>query len=219
MPLPIHDGDGRPRLATSVTGGPVGRTPASIATKAALAALAADHVARVHGNELLVDEDGSRWSFHATSVAVDASENVVLTPTAGAGRWLRVPGAIDLSLAFTFATADGAVLFTVPVGARLMLGRGYWDVTTALTGGSSSAIGLAGPAPHDTAGDLLGGGSGDVAATLTAGVRLGTVGADTATGVLLKAGDTVTFERIASAFTAGAGRARFSAHLLTNVGA
>ena len=119
----------------------------------------------------------------------------------------------------TFETADGAVLFTVPAGARLILGRGYWDVTTGFTGGSSSAIGIAGPAPHDTAGDLLGGSSGDVAATLTVGVKLGTIGTDTAAGVMLKAGDTVTFERITSAFAAGAGRARFVAHLLTNAGA
>ncbi|MFO0607274.1 MAG: hypothetical protein U0324_29190 [Polyangiales bacterium] len=219
MPLPTYDGDGRPRLATSASGGTVNRTPASIATKAALIALAAADAARVHGNEVLVDEDGSRWSFHRTSTAADASQNLVLTPTYGTGRWLRVPGTIDLVLDVAFGTADLAVLFTVPVGARLILGRGYWDVDTAFTGGSSSSIGLAGPSPHNTAGDLLGGSGGDVAATLTAGVKLGTIGADTASGVLLKAADTVVFNRITSAFTAGAGRARFVAHLLRNPGA
>lgn len=219
MPLPIYDGDGRPICATSATGGAVSRTPASVATKAALIALAATHVARVHGNEIIVDADQSRWVFHRTSTAADATQNLVLTPSAGTGRWIRVPGTIDLSLDVAYGTADLAVLFTVPVGARLILGRGYWDVDIAFTGGSSSAIGLAGPSPHATAGDLLGGSGGDVAATLTAGVKLGTIGADTAAGVMLKAGDTVVFNRITSAFTAGAGRARFAAHLLQNPGA
>lgn len=219
MPLPTYDGDGRPICATSPTGGTVPRTPASIATKAALKALEAKHVARVHGNEIYVDADGSRWVFHSSSTASDTSENLVVTPTYGTGRWLRVPGTIDLSLTIAFDTADLAVLFTVPAGARLILGRGYWDVDTSFTGGSSSAIGLAGPSPHNTAGDLLGGSGGDVAAALTAGVKLGTIGADTAAGVMLKAGDTVVFNRITSQFTAGAGRARFVAHLLKNPGA
>ena len=215
---PIYNGGGYPRVEAQGASH-ARRLPASFPTIAALVALAADAVERVHGNEILVDEDQSRWRFHESSTVADASGNLVRTPTYGTGRWLRIPGTIDLSLPVTFETADGAVLFTVPAGARLILGRGYWDVTTGFTGGSSSAIGIAGPAPHDTAGDLLGGSSGDVAATLTVGVKLGTIGTDTAAGVMLKAGDTVTFERITSAFAAGAGRARFVAHLLTNAGA
>ena len=217
MPRPIYDGDGLPRVTS--TGGAATRLPASFATYAELIALAADAVERVHGNEVFVDEDQSRWRFHSTSAAADTTGNLVRTPTNGTGRWLRVPGTIDLVLPFTYETADGATLFTVPVGARLILGRGYWDITDAFTGGSSSAIGLAGPSPHNTAGDLLGGAGGDVEATLTAGVKLGTIGADTAAGVLLKAADTITFERITSAFAAGSGRARFVAQLLVNAGA
>lgn len=194
---------------------------ASVATLAALKALS-EPGDLVHGNEVLVDADGSRWYFHSTSTV--AGDNVLVavpdaTAYATAGRWLRCPGAVDLKLAIGHATADGATLLTMPAGSRMIVRRCYWEVTTDFTGGSSSAIGLAGPSPHNTAGDLLGGASGDVAATLVAGVALGTIGADTAAGVLLKAADTVTFERITSAFTAGAGYAHVVGDLVLNPGA
>ncbi|NUP08447.1 MAG: hypothetical protein HOW73_20550 [Polyangiaceae bacterium] len=115
---------------------------------------------------------------------------------------------VDLAFPIAFGTADGAVLGTVPTGCALLVLRGFWEVTTAFSGGSSSAIGLASSqAPHTTAGDLLGGASGNVEADLTAGIKEGTVGADQAAGILLVAGATITFERITSAFTAGAGYA------------
>lgn len=191
---------------------------ASIATLAALKALADVHPAHVHGNEILVDEDQSRWYYHATSTAT-GDDVLVVDPTNASGRWLRMPGTVDLKLPIGHATADGATLLTMPAGARMIVRRCYWEVTSAFTGGSSSAIGLAGPSPHNTAGDLLGGSGGDVEATLTAGVKLGTIGADTAAGVLLKATETVTFERITSAFTAGAGFAHVVGDLVLNPGA
>lgn len=190
----------------------------SIATLAALKALAAVHPAHVHGNVVLCDADGSEWVYHATS-ALTGDDILVVTPTNASGRWLRKVGTVDLKLPIGFATADGATLLTMPTGARMIVRRCYWEVTTAFTGGSSSAIGLAGPSPHNTAGDLLGGSGGDVEATLTAGVKLGTIGADTAAGVLLKAADTVTFERITDAFTAGAGYAHVVGDLVLNPGA
>lgn len=104
-------------------------------------------------------------------------------------------------------TPDGEVLFTVPDGHRLRLSRAYWHVTTDFTGGASSAIGLdSNNAAYSTPGDLLGGAGGDVAAGLTAGFR-GTAGAKvgSAAPIILGPGDTVRFQRIASAFTAGAG--------------
>lgn len=121
-----------------------------------------------------------------------------------------VPGSVvDLAFPIAFGTADAAVLGTVPAGCALLVLRGYWDVTSGFTGGTSSAIGLSSSqTAHSTKGDLLGGGSGDVTATLgTAGLKLGTAGADQAAGILLDAGATIKFDRITSAFTAGAGYA------------
>lgn len=212
MPIFHHSPTGVPLLSAGAN------VAASVATVTALKALGNGHEARVHGNEVLVDADQSRWYFHATSTAT-GDDVLVATPSAGSGRWLRCPGTVDLKLAIGFGTADGATLLTMPAGSRMIVRRCYWEVTTAFTGGSSSAIGLAGPSPHNTAGDLLGGSGGDVEATLTAGVKLGTIGADTAAGVLLVAADTVTFERITSAFTAGAGYAHVVGDLLLNPGA
>lgn len=191
---------------------------ADVATVAALKALAAADSAHVQGNVVTVRADGSEWVYHATSTAT-GDDVLVVDPTNASGRWLRMPGTVDLKLPIGHATADGATLLTMPAGARMIVRRCYWEVTSAFTGGSSSAIGLAGPSPHNTAGDLLGGSGGDVEATLTAGVKLGTIGADTAAGVLLKATETVTFERITSAFTAGAGYAHVVGDLVLNPGA
>lgn len=115
-----------------------------------------------------------------------------------------------LKLPIAFGTADGAVLYTVPAGHYLRINRSWWNVQTGFTGGSSSAIGLdSSNAAYNTAGDLLGGASGDVAATLVAGQQGGTVGAKFGSNgvVVLGPGDTIRFQRITSAFTAGAGYA------------
>src|SRR5690348_7212071 len=87
-----------------------------------------------------------------------------------------------LKLAIAFGTADAAVLFTVPTNiARIELGSLWWEVTTSFSGGASSAIGCSSSnASYNTKGDLLGGASGDVAATLVStGVlhKGGTIGA------------------------------------------
>lgn len=140
-----------------------------------------------------------------------------------AGRWLAVPGQmVDLALACAYTTADAATLYTMPTGANLRLAPGYWEVTTGFTGGSSSAIGLSSDQTgHTTKGDLLGGSGGDVTATLgtAADYIEGTIGADIAAGVILKAGKLVRFDRITSVFTAGAGFAHVVGQLLSNDGA
>jgi hypothetical protein len=94
--------------------------------------------------------------------------------------------------------------------------HGYWEVTTGFTGGSSSAIGISSSnsTGHTTKGDLLGGSGGDVAATLVAGYPSGTIGADIAAGLMMVAADTVRFDRITSAFTAGAGAAHLVGFLV-----
>jgi hypothetical protein len=104
--------------------------------------------------------------------------------------------------------ADGAKIFTVPAGCRVRLSRGYWHNTTPWTGGASSTIGLSSDnASYNTEGDLLGGAGGDAAANLGAGFKGGTVGAKMANNgaVVLEPGDSVLFNKITSAFTAGEG--------------
>lgn len=125
------------------------------------------------------------------------------------GTWSRnISANFALKIAIAYTLADAAVLLTVPTGKRLLLERTFWEVTTAWTGGSSSAIGLSsGATAYNTKGDLLGGASGDVLATLVAGVKGGTIGAKFGSNgiILLEPGATVRFDRITSAFTAGAG--------------
>ncbi len=217
MPLANLSPYGHP-TSTNV-GGTVTRANANVATIAALKAIAASDAARTHGNEVLL-ADGSAWYFHSSSV-LTGDDILVVAPTAGSGRWLRQVGFADLKMAIAFGTTDGATLLTVPAGCTMFVLRGYWEITADWTGGASSAIGLAGPSPHNTAGDLLGGAGGDVAATLTVALSpaLGTVGADQAAGIRLKAADTVTFERITSAFTAGSGFAHLMVAIVANAGA
>jgi hypothetical protein len=152
------------------------------------------------------------------NMAVDTALSASL-----AGRWLAVPGQmVDLALACAYITADAATLYTMPVGANMRLVPGYWEVTTGFTGGSSSAIGLSSDqSGHTTKGDLLGGSGGDVTATLGSAADYieGTIGADIAAGVILKAGKLVRFDRITSVFTAGAGYAHVVGQLLSNDGA
>jgi len=124
-----------------------------------------------------------------------------------------------LALPVDFTKADAAVLYTVPTGIRLQLGRAFWEITASWTGGASSAIGLSSSnASYSTKGDLLGGASGDVAAGLTfvAPLFKGTIGAKAASQgvIVLVAGDTIRFDRITSAFTAGTGLAHVPVQLL-----
>lgn len=165
-----------------------------------------------------------RYYWSATSI-LTADDQLIIKPDdvthPAAGRWLAQPMTlVDLAMPFTYATADGATLFTVPAGCYLRVVRGYWEVTTLFAGGSSSAIGLASDQiGHTSAGDLLGGSSGDVEATLIVGDYIeGTVGTDQAAGIILAPGKLVTFERITSAFTSGVGIAHLVCEVLKNAG-
>lgn len=120
-------------------------------------------------------------------------------------------GAVTVKVAVSKDNADADVIYTIPAGHRLRLARSYWHVTTPFTGGASSAIGVSSSnAAYATKGDILGGASGDVLAGLTAGFK-GTAGAKMGANapVILEPGDTLKFDRITSAFTAGAGYAVF----------
>lgn len=172
-----------------------------------------------HGERIRLD-DGNEYYYHSSS-ALTADDVFVIAPTTGAGRYLLI-GRCNIKLAIAFGTADAAVLATVPTNGEFLLRRAAWRVTADWTGGTSSAIGLSSSQTgHTTKGDLLGGGTGDVAAALTAalGFTLGTVGADVAAGVLLKSAATVRFDRITSAFTAGTGFVHLIGDMLANPGA
>jgi hypothetical protein len=194
--------------------------PAS--SRALLKAIGPDD--RGHGSRVGLP-DGSEWFFHATS-ALTADDVLVVAPNVGTGRWLRAPGFAYLELPFTFATADAAPLLVVPAGAKLQLIDPSWKVGTSLTGGAASAIGLSSNKTGFTAkGALLGGATGDVAATLVAAATntMGTIGSawDTLAKqrVIWEPTENVRFDRITSVFTAGAGNACIAANILVNAGA
>ena len=164
--------------------------------------------------------------IYMPACALAADDQLVVRPddrtTLQTGRWLAKPGQlVDIEMTISYETADGATLYTVPTGVNLHVLGGYWEITTGFTGGSSSAIGLnSDQTGYTTAGDLLGGSGGDVAATLVTGDYIvGPIGAKIGSGVILKPGKLVRFKRIASAFTAGAGKAHLVCVLLTNDGA
>lgn len=169
---------------------------------------------RIEGMRAFIIGDGSRWRYKAASTTT-ADDLAVLQPadTVGiAGRWVRETGEALFRLPITFATADAAILWTLPAGLILAPSDFWWDgIAVSFTGGTSSAIGLSSStlSGHTTKGDLLGGSAGDVAAALTStlGTTPGTVGTNWATlpnrRVFLKAADTLRFDRITSVFTAG----------------
>ncbi len=198
--------------------GPNGETLSLYSNVAGSATLAALKGASLtDGATYTVSADGSQWRYAATSV-LTADDFLVASPTSGTGRLLRLDTDIDITAAVTFATADAAVLYTVPAGFQLALGIPYQHVTTSWTGGTSSAIGASSSGSGlTTKGDLLGGASGDVAAGLlsTGAYAKGTVGTDIGKpGALLVGGDTILFDRITSVFTAGAGVDHFPVKVL-----
>lgn len=217
---------GRQETLIDLLRGGRNRIAGAVATAAAMKAIVA--IDRTAGMIVHKIDDGSFWRFHATS-ALTGDDVVVITPTAGSGRWLRMPGSCVLSFAYTFATADAAVLWTVPTGCLFTIEEPYWTVSTTHSGGSSSAIGVSSNKTNfTTKGDLLGGSAGDVAAVLTAPTPattpiLGTVGAGFDTlgkrRVVWVPGNTIRFDRITSVFTAGVGAVNLKGSLLRNAGA
>jgi hypothetical protein len=97
-----------------------------------------------------------------------------------------------------------------------MIEQIMWEVTTGFTGGSSSAIGISSDATGwSTKGDLLGGAGGDVTATLGTAKKAiaGTAGA-MGGALLIPSTKIIRFDRITSAYTAGAGFVRIRGQLL-----
>lgn len=121
-----------------------------------------------------------------------------------------------VKFAISSATADAAVLYTVPTGKVLVVSEADWQVDTAFSGGTAAAIGISSSAPGATAkGSILGGADGDDIDVLgSTGIKEGTRGTALSSGELrLPAGSTIKFDRITSAFTAGAGFARVRGRL------
>ncbi len=185
---------------------------AGVATKAALAAITAAN--RYEGMLVQVQADRTLWTFDADGTASeDEAQDLIIEPDAGDGQWVAVDKAKVLKIPISYANTDGEAIFTVPAGFVLRLtGQPYWEVTTGFTGGSSSAIGVSTSVTgYTTGGDILGGASGDVAATLVAGDAIpGTIGGELGDQVgfhalALVEDDELQFDRITSAFTAGAG--------------
>ena len=194
----------------------------SVATMTALKAIPAKQ--RDHGSVKHVEADNSSWWFHSTS-ALTGDDVLVAEPASGSGAWLRMPGRAYLVLPFTFATADATALLTLQAGQQIRLWDLYWEIAADMTGGSSSAIGVSSnKTGYSTKGDLLGGASGDVAASLTLALSptVGTIGAkvdgDDARAIFIEA-NTIRFDRITSAFAAGSGNVVVVADILKNAGA
>ena len=216
---------GRHEYAAGVTRTPGQRLPNPVAALSDLKTIGSSSM--VAGAEASVAADGSFWRFHATSVLAGDDVLVVAPANSAPGRWLRLPGSTLLTLPITFATADAAVLLTVPAGCLLSVEEPFWTVSTSFTGGTASAIGVSSnKTGFTTKGDLLGGATGDVAATLVstgALAKMGTIGAGFDTlakrRVLWAPAETIRFDRITSAFTAGVGAVNLKCNVLQNNGA
>ncbi len=214
----LNFGDAAARLVSQRIGAPV----------ASLTAMKGINPgARVDGQIFLNLADDTPWTFNAAS-SLTGDDILVAAPDSGSGRFLRLPGAGKFELPFTFATLDAAALLTMQAGQELAVERVGWRISTGMTGGTGSAIGVSSnkttPTNWSTKGDILGGASGDVAATLTAGLKVGTIGADMDTltktrGLILVSGDVLRLDRITDAFTAGAGNVVVVGTLLKNDGA
>ena len=155
-----------------------------------------------------------RFRWDATSLANDTSGQLVIRPTSidsgDPGRWVRDEAAFPLYVEATFATANNAVLYTVPTGFRLqIIGRPFATITASFTSIGSALLGLSSSnSAYNTAGDLFGGASGSAVAALTAGIRAGTIGAKLASQglVVLVATDTIKADVFTSTFEAGAAK-------------
>lgn len=211
-----YDAAGNAMLAFASAGG---ATP--VATVALMQALSASQV--TNGQIFHVLADGSLWRYAAASVLTTEAGGgpflVATATTAAVGAFLRMAsGPIDLQLPVTSATLDTAVLYTVPTGFRLRITVPFWSVSTTFTTSSAGAAALkSSNAGLATAGDILGGASGDLVATLvsTGAYAKGTVGVKIGKpAAVLSAGDTIIFNLIAGTYTAGAGIAHVPVEIL-----
>ncbi len=220
MPLENLSPYGHPKSTND--GGTVTRAAVTAATLTALKALVASDAARTHGNIVRVAADASVWYFHSSS-ALTADDVLVAAPAAGSGRWLRKPGAVCLEVPIAVATADNAVILTIPTGCAFKLNSAHWRITTAFSGGTGSALGVE-SSLNTSDGDILGGSGGDTTNVQSTGRRAGTVGTtmDSMSELhaqLYVAGDTFALDEITDAYLLGAGYVCLVGTLIANAGA
>lgn len=206
----------------SVTGATVkAKTQSSAASLTDLRSLASGSL--TEGQTKVVGPDGGEFIWNAASVLTEDSVLVVTPKDApAAGRWLRRPGWIEIAVAFDYTQADASVIYTMPTGSRLYLAGAFWSCSVTFAGGSSSKIGLKGGAATgiSTAGDILGGASGDATIASNGTYAQGTVGVKIGKPVsVLNAADTVVFNQMTSTFTSGVGVIHLVGVLLSNAGA
>jgi hypothetical protein len=129
-------------------------------------------------------------------------------------------GPIHLKLAIDKTMANNATLATVPTGLKLQILSAYWEVAVSWSGGTNSAIGVnSDDTDYATAGDILGGAGGDVAATLVSTGRVykgGTIGAKFGTNgiVVVGSGKLIRYNKVVDTFTAGSGYVHISGLLI-----
>lgn len=199
-----------------------GANGAPVANGAAMDALGPN--ARSDGQIRLNIATQQRWVYVSAATAVDTSGLLFRKPAdnPATGGWCLMPGEVDIAMPFGFATADAVSLVTMPVNCIFMPLEFYFEITTGLVG--AGAIGMSSAkANYNTKGDLLGGATGDVAATLVVGNPiLGTVGTKWASlankRAIWKAGETFRYDRVSGTNTAGAGRIHAVGHLIANPG-
>jgi hypothetical protein len=175
-------------------------------TKALLRALPADF--RFEGLQAHVLEDASNWVFDADGTEVDATHNLIMSPSAGSGRWMRTDSSCVLKIPFSFANTDDEVIFTVPAGFAFRLtAYPFLDIETAFTGGTDASFGISTNITGYTADGALVGVS--LLAAATAGVKPCTIGAELPDlahlhALLFIEDSAIEYNRVVSAFTAGA---------------
>lgn len=186
----------------------------TVADRAALKAIAAG--SRFTGQVVLVQSDGSLWRFDgASTLTDDTADELAQKPDAGAGCWLRADKAFVMKIPIAFGMADAEAIETIPEGFALRLtGHPYWEIVTPFAGGVASTIGISTDLTgYDTKGDILGGAAGDSTAVESAGIAVGTQGGQLNDNVgfndiLMEEGKKFRYDRITSAYTAGAGFVR-----------
>lgn len=210
--LSTYTSDGTFKVSL-ITGSP-SRAYASLATISALGA------SSVADGEVFLDQSAGRlWRYAAAStLTADGGFLVAAATGAGVGAFIAMDRTIDIQAAVSSATTDATVLYTVPAGFRLRLTVPFWSVSVTFTTSSAGAAGLkSSNAGLNTAGDILGGASGDLVATLvsTGAYAKGTVGAKIGKPpAVLSGGDTVIYNLIAGTYTAGTGIAHIAVEVL-----
>jgi hypothetical protein len=153
-----------------------------------------------------------RFISGSTSPDNNQSQLIVVPGTNPAsGKWMRWDLCFDLVIPVGFANTDNQSMVVVPTGMTLQPHPNViLEVTTLWAGGVASTIGLSFSTPSlgRTKGNLAGGAAGNAGFTSTffAAMTLGSQFAPgLAQGVILPPASIIAFDRIASAFTSGAG--------------